>query len=299
MTTDLRAKRRNLELRAEVLRGVRAFFEERGYLEVDTPVRVKVPALEDHIDAEPSGAGWLRTSPELHMKRMVCAGYEKIFQLGPCFRQGERGARHLPEYTMLEWYRTGVDSSELITETLELLCTLAERVGMKTVVGLDREPLEITVSEVFKEQAGWDPVTAFDADRFDIDLVEKVEPWIAGQERAVFMKDFPAARAALAQCRPDCPEVADRWELYLGGMELANAYTELTDATEQEQRFEACSELRRREGKEVYALDEDFLRAMQSGMPACAGIALGIDRLVMILSGSQDIADVVSFSPMA
>lgn len=291
----LEQKKKALGLRADILREIRTFFEQRDYLEVDTPVRVRTPALEEHIDAEPSGTHWLRTSPELHLKRLVCAGYERVFQIGPCFRQGERGRRHLPEYTMLEWYRAGADSADLIPETLELLRAVASRVGRPEAAGLDREPVVLSVSEVFRELAGWDPVAEFDADRFDLDLVEKVEPWIADQNAPVVLKDFPSARAALAQMRADDPRTADRWELYLGGMELANAYSELTDPVEQRHRFEACAQERRQQGREAYPLDKPFLRALEQGMPDCAGIALGIDRLVMTLGGFHDIADVVAF----
>jgi lysyl-tRNA synthetase class 2 len=295
LTHDLSSKRAVLELRAAVMREIRRVFVAQGFLEVETPVRVKTPALEEHIDAEASGSKWLRTSPELHMKRMVAAGYDKIFQIGPCFRQGERGARHLPEYTMLEWYWSGAESADLIPQTIGLLRGVAEAVGKPGAAGLDQKPLEITVAEVFQTRAGWNPVEAFDADRFDLDLVEKVEPWISEQERPVFLKDFPAERAALARFRAEDPAVADRWELYLGGMELANAYTELTDPAEQRERFERCAALRRKEGREVYPLDEPFLMALERGMPACAGIALGVDRFLMLLAGEKDISGVVAF----
>lgn len=284
-----------LRFRAQVMRAVRSFFEEREYLEVDTPVRVKTPALEDHIEAEASGDHWLRTSPELHMKRMMCAGYEKIFQIGPCFRQGERGHHHLPEYTMLEWYREGAESSDLISETLELLRTVAAGVNQPESGGLHRAAKRISVSEIFLDQAGWDPVESFDSTRFDLDVVEKVEPWIEQQNCPVILKDFPKPRAALARLQPEDSSVADRWELYLGGLELANAYTELTDPVEQRRRFVDCATLRQAEGREVYPLDEDFLAALEEGMPACAGIALGIDRFLMVLTGMEDISDVVAF----
>lgn len=292
---DLSSKRAVLELRAAVMRGIRAFFAKQGFLEVETPVRVTTPALEEHIEAEASGAKWLRTSPELHMKRMVAAGYEKIFQIGPCFRQGERGARHLPEYTMLEWYWTGKESADLIPQTIGLLREVAEAVGKPGTAGLDQVPLEITVAEMFLTRAGWNPVEAFDAVRFDLDLVEKVEPWMAEQGRPVLLRDFPAERAALARLRPETPAVADRWELYLGGVELANAYTELTDPEEQRERFRQCATLRRKEGREDYPLDEPFLKALEVGLPPCAGIALGVDRLLMLLAEVEEISGVVAF----
>ena len=274
---------------------MRAFFEGQGYLEVQTPVRVITPAMEDHIEAEQSGDHWLRTSPELHMKRMVAAGYEKIFQIGPCFRQGERGQRHLPEYTMLEWYWTGASYADLIPQTLDLIRACAQAMETPFPAGLESEPLIVTVADLFLKVADWNPVDGFDADRFDLDLVEKVEPWIGQQERPVVLKDFPIERAALARISPVNPSVAERWELYLGGMEIANAYSELTDAQEQRTRFEACAALRTREEREVYPLDESFLEALKTGMPDCAGIAVGVDRLLMYLLGADGITKVVAF----
>jgi lysyl-tRNA synthetase class 2 len=276
---------------------VRAFFVERGYLEIETPIRVQTPAMEDHIDAEASGDHWLRTSPELHMKRMVCAGYEKIFQIGPCFRQGERGDRHLPEYTMLEWYWVGVESDALIYETRDLLRRVACLLGETCFGGVDlmAEPKVMTVQEAFETWAGWDPIGYFDENRFDLDLVEKVEPKLAKFKEPVILKEFPAKRAALAQLHPSNPEIADRWEMYLGGIEIANAYTELTDVDEQRKRFAICARERASRGQEIYPLDEAFLESMEKGMPACSGIALGFDRLMMRLIGTDEISDVVAF----
>ena len=297
MTNDLVSKIPALQLRARVMAATRAFFVARDYLEVQTPVRVRTPAMEDHIDAEASGDHWLRTSPELHMKRMVCAGYEKIFQIGPCFRQGERGNRHLPEYTMLEWYWTGADRDDLIHETCALLRSVAAIAGGRRFAGVDLcgEPEILKVQEAFLQWAGWDPLADFDADRFDVDLVDKVEPEIAKITVPVIFKDFPAQRAALARLHPQDPRMAERWEMYLGGVEVANAYTELTDAAEQRRRFEICGQGRKSRGQQCYPLDEAFLSAMQNGMPPCAGIALGMDRLLMRLIGTDQIRDVVAF----
>lgn len=294
---SLAARKGALELRARILRAMRAFFDGRGYVEVETPVRVETPALEDHIDAEGSGDHWLRTSPELHMKRMVCAGFERIYQVGPCFRRGERGARHRPEYTMLEWYRTGADCRALEAETHELLRAVCVAAGRTEFGGVDlsAEPVRWTVRDAFWLWAGWDPVAAFEEDRFDLDLVEKVEPRLAEFPVPVILTDFPAARSALARVSGGAEAVAERWELYVGGMELANAYSELTDAAEQRRRFEACARARAGRGQEVYPLDEAFLRALEGGMPACAGIALGVDRLMMVLAETDRIGDVRAF----
>jgi lysyl-tRNA synthetase class 2 len=151
------------------------------------------------------------------------------------------------------------------------------------------------VSECFQAHAGWDPVRAYDPERFDLDLVSKVEPALP-RDRPVVMRDYPVEAAALARCRGAEPAVAARWELYVGGLELANAFDELTDADEQRRRFLACAEARRAAGKAVYPLDEAFLAALEKGLPACAGVALGVDRLVMLVTGAQEIAEVQAFS---
>jgi len=297
-SATLAEKMNILRLRARVIREIREFFASRNYWEVETPVRVRTPALEDHIDAQASDGAWLRTSPELHMKRMLCAGAERIMQIGPCFRRGERGDRHLPEYTMLEWYRKGGTLDDLLEETMSLLRRLAQVDGCNSPPGVDfnRDPLVLSVAEAFGQWAGWNPVEAFDEARFDEDMAQKIEPRIAETGRVVVLSDFPAARAALAKLDPANPRTALRRELYLGDMELANAYQELTDAAEQRRRFEACAAGRRVRDQDVYPLDEPFLQALNGGMPEAAGIALGLDRLLMALTGARSISEVVAFT---
>ena len=274
---------------------------DRDYLEVETPVRLFAPALELHIDAEPAGDRYLRTSPEMHMKRLLAAGAGRIFQMGPCFRKGERGRFHHPEYTMLEWYRAGVDYASVLEETRDLLCAVTRETRGDTrfefagrMVDVGGGWFETTVSEAFRGAAGWDPLTAYDADRFDLDLVEKVEPSFPAN-RPVVLKDYPVEAAALARCRTGPPPAAERWELYVAGLELANAFSELIDADEQRRRFDACAEQRAAMGKDVYPVDEAFLSAL-SDMPPAAGVALGIDRLVMLLADAESIDEVQAFS---
>jgi lysyl-tRNA synthetase class 2 len=281
----LSSKRDHLRLRSRTLLTLRQFFHSRGFIEVETPVRVPCPALETHIDAEPSGDWFLRTSPELHMKRLLAAGYERIFQIGPCFRRGERGERHHPEFTMLEWYRAGTDYLGILDDTKALLAA----------AGLPERPWEIIpVSDAFRRWAGWDPAATYDAARFELDLVDKVEPALA-RDRAVVLIDYPAEAAALSRRKPDAPHLAERWELYLNGIEIANAYSELTDPLEQRRRFEQAARERAALGKPVYAVDEAFLAALETGMPPCGGIALGIDRLAMVLAGSTSLDAVIPF----
>ena len=290
-----------LRLRSDLLRAVRDFFYTHDYIEVETPIRIKYPALELHIDAEPATDHYLRTSPELYMKRMLTEGFERIFELGACFRRGERGALHNPEYTMLEWYRVGADYLGVLDDTKELLCSVAEKILGGTrltfngvTIDLAGEWAIFNVRDLFIEHAGWDPVVDFDADRFDLDLIKKVEPALP-LDVPVVLKDFPAPLAALARLKPDDSSVAERWELYLGGIEIANVYSELTDADEQRSRFEECAAKRVALGKDAYMIDDEFLRALEKGMPACGGAALGIDRLVMLLSGVSEIMGVRAF----
>ncbi len=295
---SLRRKRPALAARAAVRSAIRAFFDARGFLEVETPVRLRAPALETHIDAEPSGESFLRTSPELHLKRLLAAGYERIYQIGPCFRRGERGPRHRPEYTMLEWYRAHSDYDEILRDAralVEAADAALARPPPAREFRADAPWLELTVSEAFRRHAGWDPVAAWDADRFDLDLVERVEPALP-RDRGVVLRDYPAAAAALARLKPDDPRVAERWELYLGGVEIANAYSELADAAEQRARFEQSARDRAARGKPVYSLDEAFLAALAAGLPPSGGAALGVDRLVMVLIGAERVDEVIAFS---
>lgn len=296
-------QRRGVEIRAAALRAVRAFFDRHDFLEVDTPIRIAAPAMEEHIDAQPSGGAYLRTSPELHMKRMLADGYERIYQVGACFRAGESGPLHRTEYTMLEWYRAGASYMDMLLDTKALLVFVARMVTGGDSLSVRGRPLPLlpvwdcmTVSEAFLEFAGWDPAQAFDADRFDVDLVSAVEPALAARDHPVVLSDFPAPRAALARLKPGHPAVAERWELYIGDIELANAYSELTDAAEQRKRFDDSALQRRAAGRGVYPLDDLFLDMLAGkGLPPCAGVALGMDRLVMLLAGAAGVDEVNAF----
>ncbi len=293
---------KNIAIRSRALRAVREFFHERGYAEVETPVRIPAPALESHIDAPRSEGAWLRTSPELHMKRLLAQGCDRIFQLGPCFRRGECGARHNPEFTMLEWYRRECGYMEILAESAELLRRVFRGVTGATEfdyrgsrITLDGEWTVLTVAQAFQQFAGWDPVAEWNEERFERDLLAKVEPSLP-RSRPCVLKDYPARAAALARLKPDNPLAAERWELYIGGVEIANTYGELCDARQQRARFQACAAERAALGREVYPLDEPFLQALEQGLPPCAGIALGFDRLMMLLCDTAEIADVRLFA---
>lgn len=274
-----------LAIRARVVREIRAFFDERGFIEVDTPVRIPAPAPEPHIDCPPCGGWYLRASPELQMKKLLAAGMERIYQIGPCFREGEHGRRHSPEFTMLEWYRANADYNDIAFDMEALVAGVLESAGRRLGGPFRRLP----VREAYRRFAGWDPVAAFDQDRFDFDMATKVEPNLP--KSPTFLVDYPAAAASLSRLKADDPRVAERWELYVDGMELANAFTELTDPAEQRARFEAAKAERRELGESDYPLDDDFL-AVLGAMPPSGGVALGVDRLVMLACGAESIDEV-------
>lgn len=277
-----------LSRRAKVVRSVREFFDARGFVEVETPVLIAAPAPEEHIDcpAVPGadgGCGYLRASPELQMKKLLACGMERIYQIGPCFREGERGSRHSPEFTMLEWYRRGAGYMDIADDMERLLRAAAGAAGAGGRFAA--EARRLTVREAYRRHAGWDPWESFDADRFDFDMATKIEPAIGEMGGGVFLLDYPVAAASLAKVRGD---VAERWEFYWDGLELANCFTELCDGAEQAVRFERARDARRLLGEADYPLDGEFLACLPQ-IGSAAGVAVGVDRLVMALTGAPAI----------
>ncbi len=221
---------------------------------------------------------------------LLVEGFDRIYQIGHAYREGELGIWHNPEFTLLEWYRVGADYLDLMDETSELIAGIVS-LG-KSAFKLP--PRRIALSEIFLERAGWDPAAQWDEERFFRDLVEKIEPSLES-DSAVFLFDYPAPVAAMAKIKDDDQKRCERFELYLRGVEIANGYTELQDAAEQRQRFIAENEKRRKMNKPVYPIDEKFLGALRCGLPSCAGIALGVDRLVACLLDETGIAPVIAF----
>jgi elongation factor P--(R)-beta-lysine ligase len=299
----LSAKRSYLELRCRVLQTMRSFFLDEGFLEVQTPLLTNAPAPEPHIEAvQAEGGRFLITSPELYMKRLLAAGYEKIFQITPVFRGEEYGRFHHPEFTLLEWYRLNANYKSLQQDCQSLLQTICDSLNRSSGWTYQGHRLEVsgrwqtcTVKEAFERFAGWEPQIGADADRFDRDMVEKVEPHL-GFPSPCILTDYPADQAALARLKPEDPSVAERFELYWAGRELANGFSELTDAREQRDRFEAVLEMRKQLGRAPYPLPEKFLQSLPHLQP-CAGIALGVDRLVMLLADADRLDEVVAFPP--
>lgn len=291
----------NLERRALICEFIRAFFKENGFLEVETPIRVPVTAPELHITPVESEAWFLSTSPELHMKRMLAAGYDRLFQMSHSFRRKEQGRWHNPEFTMLEWYRTGADYRQMIQDIEQLVVTLASKLGLNTIVKYRGQNIDIsppwprvTVRDAFLQAAGWDPIAEPDSLRFDSDLVAKVLPSFIPSRPTVLM-DYPKAMASLARLKPDDARIAERAEVFIGGLELANTYSELRDVREQESRFQEAIEQIRKEYGHQMAMPRQFLEAV-SHLPECGGVALGIDRLVMLFCNADSIDEVIAFT---
>ena len=272
---------------------IRSFFINAGYVEVETPCRVKCPGIDPYIDAIPAGSGfYLAPSPELQMKRLLTLEIPRIYQITHAFRSNEQGALHNSEFTLLEWYRTGTDYWGIMDETEQLLLYLMEDDAKNQINDV---PIQRTsVDELFREQAGWEPSKAWDEDRYFLDWVNKIDPYLATLP-VIFIYDFPAPLSSLAKLKNDNQQVCERFELFMSGLEIANAFTELTDPLEQEARFKKASDKRRMMKKEAYTVDEKFLDALRMGIPACSGIALGIERLIMALYGHAEIGMVQAF----
>ncbi|MGI9229052.1 MAG: EF-P lysine aminoacylase EpmA [Gammaproteobacteria bacterium] len=297
-----------LKARADLYRIIREYMRELGVLEVETPV------LNRHANTEPqitplttlaSGADsryYLHTSPEFYMKRLLAAGSGAIYQLCKVFRDAEQSRRHQVEFTMLEWYRPGLDHHALMEEITMLLNKLALPAANKA-----------TYAERFVEHTGLHPHQCSDTDlqeqcrqhgfdcpqparelMLDFLFSKQVSPHL-GLRQPEFIYDYPACQAALARIRTDPLPVAERFELFINGMELANGFNELSDPDEQRQRFEKENSIRQQRGLPLLPIDEPFLQALKHGLPDCAGVALGVDRLLMILTQSRDIEQVVSF----
>ncbi len=307
MSSGPLARREVLELRARVLERIRDHFRARDVLEVTTPVITACGVSDLHLESiEVKGkpGGWLRTSPEYFHKRLLAAGTGDIFEIGPVFRGSETGHRHQPEFQMLEWYRTGRDLEEISSETVDIVRAAAGG-------SLDAWPVHnLTWSESCQKVTGQDLRSMTDdelrslaADAppgltrsgcYDWLFSTRIQPALKAGTITV-IRDFPPEQAALARIRQDNPPVAERFEVFLGDMELANGYRELTDPAEQRRRFEADNRGRRDSGLPEMPIDEAFLKALESGLPDCAGVALGIDRLVMAIAGADSIDQVITF----
>ena len=300
--------------RATMLGRLRDYFAAADVLEVTTPAvsatTVTDPNIESlRVQAE-NGRGFLQTSPEYFMKRLLAAGYPDIFQVAEVYRDGESGKRHLQAFTLLEWYRIGFALEQIIADTLTLLRTMTDQLEHRTSV-------QLPYSQAFQDATGLDPLSADSgelADLLDADadlrraLGDQRDAWLDlamtarvaasfPRERLTVITHYPASQAALARLTTDDSSVADRFEVFYGDLELANGFVELTDPDEQRARFESDRERRRAAGQPVHAIDERLLAALAAGLPKCAGVALGVDRVLMIDQALEDICRVRSFTP--
>ena len=306
---------KNLLTRAKLLAEIRRFFTDRGLLEVETPVLSEFGVTDVHLATfctefispfgEQSKTLWLSTSPEYHMKRLLAAGSGPIFQIGKVFRNEEAGNRHNPEFTMLEWYRPHFDMYRLINEVDDLLqeildCEPAESFSyqfvFQTYVGLD--PLSATKAQLVEKarKHGFQCDDDENRDTLLQFLFSEIVEANIGKERPTAVYHFPSTQAALAQVSSEDHRVAERFEFYYKGLELANGFHELDDTKEQIRRFNADNVEREKMGLPLQALDTRFLASLEAGMPDCSGVALGVDRLVMIALGAEHIRDVIAFS---
>jgi lysyl-tRNA synthetase class 2 len=269
-------------------------------------VRVRTPGLDANVDALRASGGWLCTSPELHMKRLLSAGMPRIYQLTSCFRADESGPLHETEFTMLEWYRAFADQRDAMEDTERIVCAVVQQLTGGSVVRRGSVQVDVTppfprlsVAAAFRRYAGVRDALELvqsDEDRYFELLVSEVEPALSRRKRPVFLTNYPVQHAALARRSLSQPRTAERFELYAAGLELCNGFSELTDAAEQRRRFEVERAERRRAGRPVYAIDRRFLAALEQGLPPAAGNALGFERLLMLALGAESIEGVMAFS---
>jgi elongation factor P--(R)-beta-lysine ligase len=297
-----------LRERAAACTSVRRFFDARGFVEVQTPLMVPSPGLDVHLDAFEIAGGdrgvprWLITSPEYQMKRLLADGWSRIYQIAPCFRRGEVGTCHNPEFSMLEWYRADAGVEDVIRDTEQLV---AEVTGGSVRLGervIDMQPPfeRLAVCDAFARFAGWPrsltiEAAALDEIRYFRELVETVEPGLERMDRGVFLVDYPATQASLARVKPQDDLLAERFELYVAGVELCNGFGELVDASEQRKRLVRDQEERARRQLPVYPIDERFLEDL-GRVPPSGGNALGLDRLIALSCGTKEISRVMAFT---
>lgn len=293
---------RHLEIRSLVIQAIRDFFTKNNYLEVDTPARCPCIIPEAQIDPVLSEGWYLQASPELCMKQLLSKGFNKIFQICKCFRKNERGSRHLPELTLLEWYAKDNTYLDLMDQCEGLIKFIAQRLNLENqiryqdkIIQLNSPWQRLTVEQAFHLHADKPLYNALEDNSFDEIVSFEIEPNL-GNETPAFLFDYPASLASLAKLLPENPGFAQRFEFYMAGIELANGFTELNDPIEQEQRFKKELRIRASQNKMPIPMPDKFLKALET-MPDAAGIAMGVDRLVMIFCNAASIDDVVAFTP--
>ena len=284
-----------LRARAAILRAVREWFEAQGFTEVEPNLVVPSPGAETHIDATRADGGYLHTSPEFAMKRLLAAGEEQIFFLGKCWRKGETGPLHAPEFTMIEWYRAGAPYEQIMDDCIEIVRVAARAASAAALTWRKKSCDPFTAAERITVHEAFDQLCPVpmpsDGDAFSAALVQHIEPQL-GDGALTLLTEYPVSEAALARRSPRDPSVAERFELYACGVELANGFGELTDPVEQRWRLIAAMDEKEKRYGERWPIDEDFLAAL-AHMPPASGVAMGFDRLVMLATGARHINDVL------
>ena len=272
------------------------FFITAGFEEVSTPEIIPAPVPEPHIDLFKVDGGYKRPSPEVEMKIYLSRYKKSIFQIGSCFRKEEIGKHHKEQFTMLEWYEVGADYNDTLRLTQKLLLFLTKKLYKSSFITYNNQSIDLakewsvfTVEEAFQKFANIASKTAIAEDKFEERLVDYVEPELSYSNTPVILKDYPAKFAALAKLKGSDKTVAERWELYIGGIELANTYSELTDPNENRARFAKFAEDRKELGKKEIPISEEFFNALDKGMPKSSGCAMGLDRLTMLLNNQKTI----------
>jgi lysyl-tRNA synthetase class 2 len=294
-----------LAQRSVALREVRSHFATGRFVEVQTPTRVRAPGLDANVEPIRAQGGWLVTSPELHLKRLLAGGMPRVFEIAHCHRDEEIGRYHEPEFTLIEWYRAFEPVEAVMRDTEQLVQLVVQRLAGRTVVehagrhvNVEIPFARLSVAEAFKRYAqrgDGNELAERDPDQWFRLWVELIEPAIAEFQRPVFVIDYPISHATMARPKAENPQVAERFELYCAGVELCNGYGELTDSAEQASRMRQEVQSRLASGQPELPIDQRFISALHEGLPPCSGNALGFDRLVMLATGAQALADVVAF----
>jgi len=296
-----------IQIRERVVDTIRAFFKKRGFREVFTPILVPVPSAEPNLEVfqtqlqTASGKkrqGYLILSPEYSIKKLLAAGIGNCFEITKCFRNEEEVSRlHNPEFTMLEWYRVGADYTDIMKDFEDLFLKIIGKekfTHQKKTYDISRPWPRVSVAEAFKKYAGKDVLKVAEADFYQI-FFNKIEPAFAKSGKPFFLYDYPISQAALARPKKANPRFAERFEVFVAGIELGNCFSELTDSVEQEKRLHHDLTVRKAQGKTKYGIDRDFIKALKVGLPASAGIAVGVDRLVMLAADVPSISDIILF----
>ena len=289
-------KLHNVSQRSELLRALRNFFYDHEFCEVETPVMIPAPAPEENIESITAERGFLRTSPELAMKVLLSQGVERMFQIGSAFRHNEFGRKHREEFTILEYYAKSWNYMQLADFTTKMIADTFLKVTGSSEISYQGKHINasqveyISVEEAYRRYAGTD-CFAIDAATFDELMVLKIEPNL-GNGKLTVLHNYPVEYAALSRRSQSDPRTAERWEIYASGIELGNAFGELTDSAEQKARFAAAYQTRKNNNMRDYPEPEDFYAALDSGIPESSGCAIGVDRLAMLVCDTNDIADV-------